>query len=90
MDPSSPQEYILKAVTLAMYGQEAELGEVTKQAHQLFQLVGTSASECDTIPGRQCMASCFFLLKQYDDTIIYLKVNARCLTSSWLLKCEVT
>ncbi|BBN20111.1 intraflagellar transport protein 56 [Marchantia polymorpha subsp. ruderalis] len=73
MDPSSPQEYILKAVTLAMYGQEAELGEVTKQAHQLFQLVGTSASECDTIPGRQCMASCFFLLKQYDDTIIYLK-----------------
>ncbi|MEJ1280763.1 tetratricopeptide repeat domain 26 [Cricetulus griseus] len=26
----------------------------------------------DTIPGRQCMASCFFLLKQFDDVLIYL------------------
>jgi len=34
--------------------------------------VGASASECDTIPGRQCMASCFFLLKQFDDVNIYL------------------
>ena len=36
-------------------------------AQQFFQLVGASASECDTIPGRQCMASCFFLLKQFED-----------------------
>ncbi|KAL2609885.1 hypothetical protein R1flu_028458 [Riccia fluitans] len=73
MEPSTPQEYILKAVTLAMYGQETGSAELLKHAHQLFQLVGTSASECDTIPGRQCMASCFFLLKQFDDAIIYLK-----------------
>ena len=26
----------------------------------------------DTIPGRQCMAACFFLLKQFDDVLIYL------------------
>ena len=26
----------------------------------------------DTIPGRQCMASCFFLLKQFGDVLIYL------------------
>jgi intraflagellar transport protein 56 len=26
-------------------------------------MVGASPSECDTIPGRQCMASCFFILK---------------------------
>jgi hypothetical protein len=31
-----------------------------------------SASISDTIPGRQCMASCFFLLKQFDDVLIYL------------------
>jgi intraflagellar transport protein 56 len=37
-----------------------------------FLQVGASASECDTIPGRQCMASCFFLLKQFDDVNIYL------------------
>lgn len=42
-------------------------------AQQYFQLVGASASECDTIPGRQCMASCFFLLKQFEDVNIYLK-----------------
>jgi intraflagellar transport protein 56 len=43
-----------------------------KTAQQLFQLVGASATECDTIPGRQCMASCFFLLKQFDDVLVYL------------------
>ncbi len=26
----------------------------------------------DTIPGRQSMAACFFLLKQFDDVLIYL------------------
>lgn len=31
-----------------------------------------SCSECDTIPGRQCMASCFFLLKNFEDVNIYL------------------
>lgn len=41
----------------------------------------------DTIPGRQCMASCFFLLRQFEDVLIYLnsikvnvpnKVQTRC------------
>ena len=36
-------------------------------------MVGASPSECDTIPGRQCMASCFFILKQFDDVLVYLK-----------------
>ena len=26
----------------------------------------------DTIPGRHCMASCYFLLKQFEDVLIYL------------------
>ncbi|KAJ0047304.1 hypothetical protein NL108_005124, partial [Boleophthalmus pectinirostris] len=26
----------------------------------------------DTIPGRQCMASCFFLLRQFEDVLVYL------------------
>ena len=30
--------------------------EHLKVAQQYFQLLGASASECDTIPGRQCMA----------------------------------
>lgn len=72
IDPSTPPEYILKGVVNAALGQEQESREHLKIAQQYFQLVGGSASECDTIPGRQCMASCFFLLKQFDDVLIYL------------------
>lgn len=41
-------------------------------AQQLFQVVGSSSTERDTIPGRQCMASCLYLLGQFDDVLIYL------------------
>ena len=56
----------------AAIGQENGSREHLKIAQQYFQLVGGSASECDTIPGRQCMAACFFLLKQFDDVLLYL------------------
>ena len=73
----------------AAVGQENGSREHLKIAQQYFQLVGGSASECDTIPGRsyslllvqtsphlayyrQCMAACFFLLKQFDDVLLYL------------------
>lgn len=72
LEPSTPQEYILKGVVNASVGQALGSREHIKMAQQFFQLVGASASECDTIPGRQCMASCFFLLKQFDDVNIYL------------------
>eukprot|EP00842_Homolaphlyctis_polyrhiza_P006873 jgi/Hompol1/775/HPOL_002573-RA len=72
VEPSTPQEYILKGIVNASLGQEQESREHLKIAQQYFQLVGGSASECDTIPGRQCMASCFFLLKQFEDVLIYL------------------
>ena len=72
IEPSSPQEYILKGIVNAVLGQQQENRDLIKIAQQYFQLVGGSASECDTIPGRQCMASCFFLLRQFDDVMIYL------------------
>ena len=31
-----------------------------------------TSSSPDTIPGRQAMASCFFLLRQFDDVLVYL------------------
>lgn len=71
LEPTTPQEYILKGVVNAALGQEQGSREHLKIAQQYFQLVGGSASECDTIPGRQCMASCFFLLKQFEDVLIY-------------------
>ncbi|XP_061175421.1 uncharacterized protein LOC133184383 [Saccostrea echinata] len=72
LEPTTPQEYILKGVVNAAMGQEQGSREHLKIAQQYFQLVGGSASECDTIPGRQCMSSCFFLLKQFEDVLIYL------------------
>ena len=72
VEPTTPQEYILKGVVNASVGQSNGSREHLKMAQQFFQLVGASASECDTIPGRQCMASCFFLLKQFEDVNIYL------------------
>ncbi|CAE1178741.1 TTC26 [Acanthosepion pharaonis] len=72
VEPCTPQEYILKGVVNAALGQEQGTREHLKIAQQYFQLVGGSASECDTIPGRQCMASCFFLLKQFQDVLLYL------------------
>eukprot|EP00794_Sanderia_malayensis_P009225 gene9225-10198_t len=72
LEPTSASEYILKGVVNATLGQEQSSREHLKIAQQYFQLVGGSASECDTIHGRQCMASCFFLLKQFEDVLIYL------------------
>uniref|UniRef100_A0A8C8G8L3 Intraflagellar transport protein 56 n=1 Tax=Oncorhynchus tshawytscha TaxID=74940 RepID=A0A8C8G8L3_ONCTS len=77
LEPTTPQEYILKGVVNAALGQEIGSDHTVEMDHlkiaqQFFQLVGGSASECDTIPGRQCMASCFFLLRQFEDVLIYL------------------
>lgn len=34
--------------------------------------MGSSASECDTIHGRQCMAAAFFLAGQFEEVLVYL------------------
>jgi len=68
-----PKAYILKAVTHAVIGQQSEQEDHMRIAQNFYQMVGASPSECDTIPGRQCMASCFFILKQFDDVLVYLK-----------------
>jgi intraflagellar transport protein 56 len=73
VNPVTPAEYILKGVVNAAMGQMDESKrQCIDDAQQFFQLIGASASECDTIPGRQCMASCFFLMKQFEDVLIYL------------------
>lgn len=73
VEPTTPPDYILKGVVNAAIGQQTDSASHLKEAQQYFNLVGASASECDTIPGRQCMASCYFLAKQFDDVLIYLK-----------------
>lgn len=57
-----PKEYILKAVVHAVIGQTTASKDHLRIAQNFFQMVGSSPSECDTIPGRQCMAQCFFII----------------------------
>jgi len=82
LQPSNTKEYILKgkffhkhiAVVHCLLGQQSEKNsEHLKKAQTYFQSIGASASECDTVEGRQCMASCFRLNELYNDEIIYLE-----------------
>ncbi|VDO03862.1 unnamed protein product [Rodentolepis nana] len=72
IEPITPHECILKAIINTLIGQETGSIDHLKLAQQHFQSVGNSASECDTICGRQCMASYFFLLRQFENAIVYL------------------
>ncbi|XP_033214942.1 intraflagellar transport protein 56 isoform X2 [Belonocnema kinseyi] len=73
LEPTVPQEYILKGIVNAVIGQETGSRDNIKTAEQFFHLVGSSSSECDTIPGRQSMASCFFLYRQFEEVLVYLR-----------------
>ncbi|CAD2213700.1 tetratricopeptidedomain 26 [Angomonas deanei] len=72
VDPSTPQEYILKAVVLSHVGQELNSDDYLKSSRESFHFIGSSQSECDTIPGRQCMASYFFLIRDFANVNVYL------------------
>ncbi|CAF1254824.1 unnamed protein product [Adineta steineri] len=72
IEPSQSIEYILQGVVNAAYGQEHNSHEHIKKAESYFQTIGSSANECDTIPGRQSMAACHFLHKRFYDVLVYL------------------
>ncbi|CAO1326743.1 unnamed protein product [Diamesa hyperborea] len=72
VQPKVPHEYILKGVVHACMFQETGSKEHAKQSQQYLHLVGGSATECDTIPGRQSMASSFFLYGQFEEVLVYL------------------
>lgn len=73
MVPSNTKEYILKATVLTLMGQnqiDNNSKEHMKNAQHLFKMIGSSTTERDTIPGRQCMASCLFLLRHFEDVLV--------------------
>nr|XP_026490875.1 intraflagellar transport protein 56 [Vanessa tameamea] len=72
LQPTSPLHYILRAVVAVRLYNETNDEEQMKLAQQSFHVVGNSASECDTIPGRQCMASSYFLAGQFEEVLVYL------------------
>lgn len=71
--PSSAIEYILKAIVCSCIGQIKQSQHELKIALKYFKLIGSSSSECDTIPGRQSMASYHILNKSFNDVLIYLE-----------------
>ena len=78
MQPITTKDYILKAIVHCVMGYQQqsenpiELNDNLRKAQTFFQSIGASTSECDTIEGRQCMASCFRLGGMYNDELIYL------------------
>jgi intraflagellar transport protein 56 len=72
LEPQHTVEFILKAVVNLCVGQMNDSRENLKLAQQYFQLIGSSQSDCDTIPGRQCMASCLFIIKRFQEVNTYL------------------
>ena len=73
IEPISTKDYILRAVVYTLYGQKKSNQDMIQKAVKQFQLIGTSSNECDTIPGRQCIASFLFLKKQFEEVVVYLK-----------------
>lgn len=49
LEPSTPQEYILKGVVHCLLGQRENSKDHLKFAQQYFQLVGSSQAECGTV-----------------------------------------
>uniref|UniRef100_A0A8R1TIZ8 TPR_REGION domain-containing protein n=1 Tax=Onchocerca volvulus TaxID=6282 RepID=A0A8R1TIZ8_ONCVO len=72
MNPQYPTEYLLKAITYCIIGYQTKSKEHLKLAQEHFKVVGESATECDTIIGRQAMASSYFLNNQFDEVLVYL------------------
>lgn len=73
MQPASTKDYIIIAIVhylLACKGEKREENE--KKAYTYFHSVGASSSDCDTIEGRQCMASCMRISNLYSDEETYL------------------
>ncbi|ETV69161.1 hypothetical protein H257_15116 [Aphanomyces astaci] len=84
-EPAQPIAYILKAIVHMWMGQQQV---ETNQAHhnittptnehlflseKFFETVGAAPSECDTIRGRQAMASMYMLRNEFDTALVYLK-----------------
>uniref|UniRef100_A0A915N7Y7 Uncharacterized protein n=1 Tax=Meloidogyne javanica TaxID=6303 RepID=A0A915N7Y7_MELJA len=72
IEPQSTYEYLLKAITFCIKGIEENSQDLLNAAAGFFKIVGESPAECDTIIGRQSMASAHFLRKQFDEVLVYL------------------
>ncbi|OQR90307.1 hypothetical protein ACHHYP_05634 [Achlya hypogyna] len=76
LEPAQPVEYALKGVVHSWKGQNDGLSGTDEHlflAEKFFETVGAAPTECDTIRGRQCMASYYILRKEFETAVTYLK-----------------
>lgn len=71
LDPRTTAELTIKGVLHGVIGEQTHSKEHIFLAEKYFHASGSSTENCDTIPGRQCMASYFLLRKEYNDANIY-------------------
>ncbi|KAJ0409063.1 hypothetical protein P43SY_002197 [Pythium insidiosum] len=81
-EPVTPLEHIVKGVLHAMIGEQTGSKEHIFLAEKYLHAVGSSPQECDTIPGRQSMASYFLLRKEFPEANVYLSSIATYLISN--------
>eukprot|EP00956_Cyclotella_meneghiniana_P038106 scaffold148878_cov24-Cyclotella_meneghiniana.AAC.1 len=73
VDTNTPQAHVLLGILKTKLGQAEALPESLAEAQAHFHQVGNSPMKCDTIIGRQSMASSLILLKEYEDALVYLE-----------------
>eukprot|EP00834_Sanchytrium_tribonematis_P005044 NODE_282_length_10822_cov_1.088035.p4 type:complete len:422 gc:universal NODE_282_length_10822_cov_1.088035:9367-10632(+) len=66
------EESVVKAVCYAEYGQMFKDEKLIQSAINMFEGIGLSETEQNTILGRQCMSSALFLQKSYEEAEVYL------------------
>ncbi|KAK2949413.1 putative Intraflagellar transport protein 56 [Blattamonas nauphoetae] len=77
--PTSNIEYTLKGIVLTLIGQsQAELGGTVSEEHigtaqKMFEVMGSSPEDCDTVSGRQAMASALFLKGKFGESLKYFE-----------------
>ena len=73
MDADSPQSHLVLGILNAELGHlHGDANALAKAKHH-FQSMGQSSTDCDTIPGRQCMASYHLLMNEFEDANLYLE-----------------
>ncbi|ETK85615.1 hypothetical protein F441_09762 [Phytophthora nicotianae CJ01A1] len=81
MEPQTTTDRAIKGVLHAVIGEQTHSKEHIFLAEKYFHAAGSSPDDCDTIPGRQCMASYFILRKESSDANVYLSSIATYLSA---------
>ncbi|KAF4031127.1 Tetratricopeptide repeat [Phytophthora infestans] len=81
IEPQTTAERAIKGVLHAVIGEQTHSKEHIFLAEKYFHVAGSSSDDCDTIPGRQCMASYFILRREFSDANVYLSSIATYLST---------